>query len=180
MSRIYAIILSFATIVVALDQWSKAFIVKLIPIEGQSLPFLSWFDWVLVYNPAAAFGMFGFIPDEYRKWFFYFMTPIILIIFWFSFVKKLDKKETLMPIALGLVLGGALGNYIDRFTYGKVVDFVDWFYTTSSESCIPLFSYHGNNTCHWPAFNVADISINVAFGLIVISQIILAKNDKKE
>lgn len=171
MNKLYSLILSFAAVILSLDQWSKAAIQNVLKNEGDSFSFLSWFDFTLVYNPAAAFGLFRGLPENIRNWFFYLLTPIVLFFIWWTYVKKMEARERLMPICMGLILGGALGNYLDRFIYGKVVDFVDWHYATSSGKCIPAFYHRAEGTCHWPAFNIADSAICVAVTLLVGTQL---------
>ena len=180
MTRVYSLLFSFATAVVALDQWSKAAILDLLNGEGDSMSLLSWFDFTLVFNPAAAFGLFRDLPPTFRTWFFYLLPPVILVLIWFVYVRHFKPKETLGPIALGLVIGGAIGNYIDRLTIERVVDFVDWHYTTSSTQCIPLFYFRAPSTCHWPAFNIADSAICIAIVLLLGSQTHLAWTEYKE
>ena len=69
---------------------------------------------------------------------------------------------------LALILGGAIGNLWDRIILGHVVDFVDWFYP-SSGSCLPFFYNRPElQTCHWPAFNIADSVILIGVGLLII------------
>ena len=171
MNKVYSLILSVAAAILCFDQWSKAAIQNILKSEGDSQSLLSWFDFTLIYNPAAAFGLFRGLPDNVRVWFFYLLTPVVLFFIWWTYIRKFKPGERLMPLCMGLVLGGALGNYLDRFIYGKVVDFVDWHYASSSGKCLPLFYYRVEGSCHWPAFNIADSAISVAVGLIVCSQL---------
>ena len=70
---------------------------------------------------------------------------------------------------MGLVFGGAVGNMIDRVRFGYVIDFIDWFYPSSSGSCIPLFyPMSQTGSCHWPVFNIADTAISIAMGLLIV------------
>ncbi len=166
MGRISAIIFSIAAFVISLDQYTKNLILELLSHEGQSRPFLPWFNFTLVYNPGAAFGIMRNLPDPFRSWFFYLLPIAVLCALWFLFVRKLDPKELLAPVAMGLVFGGAIGNLIDRIRFGYVVDFIDWSYPSGS-SCLPLFYHFTQERCHWPKFNIADAAISVAAVLLV-------------
>jgi len=168
MSRIYAIILCLGSLVISLDQWTKNLAIETLKTEGTSIPFLSWFNWTLVHNHGAAFGMLRNLPDSVRVTFFIVMPLAVLTILWFTIVRHIKPIQKITPVAMGLVLGGALGNLIDRIRFGYVIDFVDWFYPSSGDSCIPLFYRIGGSGCHWPVFNVADIAINIAVVLLII------------
>ncbi len=167
MDRIYAIITSFGAAVLALDQWSKHLTLKNFFEEGQTVSVLSWFNLTLVHNHGVAFGLFRDLPEEVRLIFLLALPPTILFLLWFFMVRKLPKEETLVPIALGLVLGGALGNLVDRIRFGYVVDMVDWHYPMIGNSCMPLFYPMSSGRCHWPVFNIADAAISIAMGLLI-------------
>ncbi len=167
MSRIYAIILSWGAAIIALDQWTKELALETFAQEGDSKPFFSWWSFTLVHNYGAAFGMFRGLPESIRIFFFVLLPITVLGLLWWFYVRKFDPKERLGPLAMGLVLGGALGNLIDRIRHGYVIDFVDWFYQ-SSGSCLPQFHHFTPDTCHWPVFNVADTAISIAMVLLII------------
>jgi signal peptidase II len=132
--------------VVFFDQITKYLVIKYInPLDSiEILPFLHL---VSVRNPGAAFGMF---KDLSRNFF------IILSIAAIIFVTYLIIKNAYNNIGLSLLLGGAIGNLIDRLLYGQVVDFID-------------FSV-GN--FHWPAFNVADSALTIGIGIIILTSLI--------
>jgi signal peptidase II len=167
MTKIYGILLSFAVFILALDQWTKHIALQNLRFEGDTIPFLSWWSWTLVHNHGAAFGLFRNLPDAFRTVFFMVMPFAVLGILWWTYVRHFKAQERLGPLAMGLVLGGALGNFVDRIRFGYVVDFVDWFYPTTG-SCLPLFYHLTGDACHWPVFNVADSAIMVAMGLLII------------
>jgi signal peptidase II len=133
-----------ALIVVLLDQISKLAIVYTLRLH-ESVPVIpGFFDLVHVRNRGMAFGLMNHSGSEIG---FYFLIPatlaaIILLLIWLFRLKKAQA-----PIALGLslILGGAVGNLIDRIRFREVIDFLDFY----------LGSYH------WPAFNVADSAITV-------------------
>jgi signal peptidase II len=107
------------------------------------LPFLNI---VHVQNKGAAFGVFAGLGNKY-----FIGIAIIAIIFIVVYIMKAPKG--LETYALSLVLGGAIGNFIDRIKIGKVTDFIDIFV----------------GGWHWPAFNVADSALTVGIGLFIIS-----------
>jgi len=166
MSRIYSIILSFGAFIVALDQWTKHIAMGHFVQPGDTTPFLPWWSWTLVHNFGAAFGSFRGLPESVRSIFLLLMPMSVLGMLWWFYVRKYPRTAVIGPLAMGLVLGGAIGNLIDRMRFGYVVDFVDWFYP-SSGGCLPGFYKFTPGTCHWPVFNVADSAIFVAVFLLI-------------
>jgi signal peptidase II len=132
--------------VVALDQLTKYLIVSsLSPYATiEVFPFLNI---VSIRNTGAAFGMFRGLGSG-----FFIVVSAAAIIF----VTILILRNAYNLFGLSLILGGAVGNLIDRLVYGKVVDFIDVF--------------AGN--FHWPAFNVADSSLTVGIGIILLTSLI--------
>lgn len=131
--------------VVALDQATKYLIVQnLSAYDSRELfPFLHI---VHVSNTGAAFGMFKTLGSTF------FITLSVCAIF---FIVYLLEKKTYDTAGLSLVLGGAIGNLIDRVLYGKVVDFID-------------FSV---GSFHWPAFNVADSALTIGITVILVTSL---------
>ena len=115
-------------------------------------------------NPGAAFGLFRTVPDHLRGPLFHLVSlgAVILIGFYFSKLKG-EKNEKWAKWGLPLVLGGAIGNYIDRLARGFVIDFLEahWF-----------------DKAYWPAFNVADSAIVVGVGLLVIDSFVRKEEPK--
>ena len=142
--------LALATFVVLLDQASKAWVLGTFRLmEHHAVtPF---FNLVLVFNPGASFS---FLADAggWQKWFFVILA--LAISAWLLSLLRHHAQERLMPTALSLILGGALGNVIDRLRFDAVVDFLDFH----------LAGYH------WPAFNVADSAITVGVVLMLWHQ----------
>ena len=119
--------------------------------EGESVPVFSNFNLTLVYNPGAAFGMFSNLPTSYRLASLLTVSILALVVvFWF--LRNDAKGDYIAELSLSAILGGAAGNIIDRFLYGAVVDFLDF--------------YVGNY--HWPAFNVADSAICIGVTLLLL------------
>lgn len=135
--------------IVFLDQLTKYLVVKNInPLDSiEILPFLHL---VNVRNTGAAFGMFRNLSSE-----FFILISVGAVIF----VTYLLIKNAYNNVGLSLLLGGAIGNLIDRLLYGKVIDFID-------------FSI---GDFHWPAFNIADSSLTIGIGLILLTSILRKK-----
>ncbi|MEW6164069.1 MAG: signal peptidase II [Pseudomonadota bacterium] len=140
-----------AALVIALDQASKLWVLGSFVLH-ESVAVTSFFNLVLVLNPGASFS---FLADAggWQKWFFIILALVISA--WLAVMLRRHAAERLMPTALALVLGGALGNVIDRLRFGAVVDFLD-------------FHVAG---WHWPAFNVADSAISVGVALLLWQQL---------
>ncbi len=136
----------WAVAVAGLDQAAKAWAVAVIDRPIAVLPFL---DLVLVRNPGAAFAFLA-EAGGWQRWVLVGVAIVIgaFIVIW---MQRVPRGARLVPTALVLVLGGAVGNLLDRVLRGAVVDFVDLHY----------------GRYHWPAFNVADAAITVGFVILV-------------
>ena len=139
--------LAIAIIVLSLDQASKWLALSHLEL-GTPESVLPFMNWLLLFNPGAAFSFLA-QGTGWQRWFF---TALGLsasgYIIWLLYK---SEGEKLLCIALSLILGGALGNVLDRIMFGAVVDFIDLHY--------------GN--WHWPAFNVADSAICIGAALII-------------
>jgi signal peptidase II len=143
--------LGIATIVFLLDQISKITIAKLFTYS-ESYAVTSFFNLVLTYNKGAAFS---FLAAE-SGWQRYFFIGIGLAAACFIvYLLKRHGGQQLFCWALALILGGAIGNVLDRILYGHVIDFLD---------------VHVNNW-HWPAFNIADSAICIGAALFVLDEL---------
>lgn len=139
----YLILLCLGGLVIALDQYTKMLIYTSFNL-GDSLPvFESFFNLTYVGNPGAAFGFLAQSHPEFRDLFFLIIPPLALIII-LMILKDVADDDKWQILALSLVFGGAIGNYIDRLRFGFVVDFID---------------FHYKNQWSYPAFNVADMAI---------------------
>jgi signal peptidase II len=180
MARIYAIILCFGAVVIGLDQWTKHLILQQFSQVGQSEEIFSWFSFTLVHNRGAAFGMLRDLPDSIRQGFFLVLPLAVLGLFWWSMVRHFKPHETIGPVAMGLVFGGAIGNFIDRLAHGHVIDFLDWHYPSATGSCLPLFyPIPGTGGCHWPVFNIADAAITGAAVLLLAEWALVALKERR-
>ncbi|MCB0333470.1 MAG: signal peptidase II [Bdellovibrionales bacterium] len=146
-----AFIISLSVFLVAfLDQWTKYLIVTSLTLGEQIEIIPGFFNLTLAYNPGAAFGMMADLPDGTRQLVLAGVTLLALCVV-FYFLAKDYYHDVVAQSALGLILGGALGNIIDRVRIGVVVDFLD----------VYLKNYH------WPSFNVADSAICIGVGILV-------------
>jgi signal peptidase II len=143
--------LGIAAIIVLLDQVTKITIAQTLSY-GQSIGITSFFNIVLVYNKGAAFS---FLSSQ-GGWQRYFFTGIAIVaVIVITYLLKKHAGQRLFCWGLALILGGAIGNLIDRLIYGHVIDFLDFYV----------------NNWHWPAFNVADIAICVGAGLYILDEL---------
>ena len=140
-------------LVIMLDQLTKLLADRFLSTHASTPVIPGFFDLVLAYNTGAAFS---FLADAggWQRWFFTVLAlgVSIFLILW---LKRLQPSEKMTAIALALILGGAIGNLIDRILYGHVIDFIHWFYRDFS----------------WPAFNIADSAITLGAALLIIHAI---------
>ena len=141
---------------VILDQVSKLAIDSSMQLH-QSIAIMPYFNLTYVHNTGAAFSFLS-EAGGWQRWFFAGLALVIsgVIAVWLA---RLKQHETLLAVALSLVLGGAIGNLIDRLAYGYVIDFLDVYY----------------QTWHWPAFNIADSAITLGVILMLLESFGLVK-----
>lgn len=144
--------LSLAGLVIALDQISKLYIEHHFQLHESINLVPNFFNLTYIRNQGAAFGLLSRAPESFRIPFFIIIPLIALTIIVLIF-KKTKSTQLFMICSLSLILGGAIGNFIDRIRFNYVIDFLDihWFYKY-----------------HWPAFNVADSSIVVGVIILII------------
>jgi signal peptidase II len=135
-----------------LDQLSKWWIIDHFHYGERMVVIPGLFDLTHVRNPGGAFSFFATGPVEIRMTFFIGST-LIAIVLLLVFLKRHEPHERLSPLALGIIMGGALGNLTDRIVHGEVIDFLD----------VHLW---GGYT--WPTFNIADSAIVVGVGILML------------
>ena len=140
-------------LLVALDQVTKIYIVNNIDPDEPVVIIENYFQITNVLNPGAAFGFMADKNESFRQPFFLGLTSLAVLFIFYMYL-SLGEKETLMKIALCLILSGAVGNLIDRIRIKAVIDFI----------CVHYHEFY------WPSFNAADayISVGVAFMLLDI------------
>lgn len=136
-------------VIVFLDQSTKWIASTWLELHAP-YPVFSWFNLTLAHNTGAAFS---FLSDAsgWQRWFFTVLTVVVsaFIVVW---MRRLGPNERWTAAGLALILGGAIGNLIDRLAYGYVIDFIEWYY----------------DRWYWPTFNVADSAITVGAATLVI------------
>jgi signal peptidase II len=156
----YLLLIAIAGLVLFLDQLTKLYIVSRFSLYESVTILEDFFHITYITNPGAAFGIFAGRAASFRIPFFLTLSFVAIVgmLFFYKTV-----TENLLRIALSLLLGGALGNMIDRARLGEVIDFIDvhWY----------------NN--HWPAFNVADSAITIGVGLLILDMFIKERQKVK-
>ena len=139
-----------SVLVIALDQVTKVWAVDALLGKAPIVVIPGFFDFSLVYNTGAAFGLLASAPGWQNAFFIVVAVAVSAFIFWSLLRAKADDVQT--TIAFALIFGGAVGNVVDRVRQGYVVDFIHWFY----------------QEWHWPTFNIADAAISVGAVLLVM------------
>jgi len=152
----YGLLLGIVSLLLGLDQVTKAVVRANIPFGGSWMP-LNWlapyFRFVHWENTGAAFGMFqngGLI---------FGILAVIVSAFLIIYYAQLPKDETIMRVAMSMQLAGALGNLIDRILFGPVTDFI--------------------SVGTFPVFNIADSSITVGTGLLILALLLYERKQKR-
>ncbi len=136
--------------IIAADQITKTLIAEFLALHESITIIPGFFNLAYVLNPGGAFGLFAGQNPMVRKFFFLFVSSVIAcIILWFY--KKTAEKNPVLSWGFAAIFGGAVGNLIDRFRFGRVVDFLD---------------FHIGHY-HWPAFNVADSAICIGMAVFL-------------
>lgn len=138
---------AIAVAVLLLDQWSKHYVVTHVFFDGQCVPWCGHKElirgWLRIAPEPNFHGAFGLLGSN--MFLLVAMALIVLAVFWYSF-RDAAERSTLVRVAFGLILGGAIGNIIDRVHYGYVIDFIDfyrfpdiWRFTFNvADSCITI------------------------------------------
>jgi signal peptidase II len=143
----YGILVIGAMASLLLDQLTKALVIFHFPKDGSLAIIPGFFDLYHAHNQGAAFGLFRGNPIL-----FFLIVNLLAIGFIIYYFVKLDRGNLLLAAALSLIMGGALGNLLDRLRHGFVVDFLRFYV----------------NDYSWPTFNVADIAIVIGVGIFAL------------
>ena len=151
--------LGLALLIVVLDQLSKTLVIDRFAL-GDSVVVTSWFNLVRAHNAGAAFSFLA-NASGWQRWFFIGLGLVATVfIVW---MLKQHGGQRLFSLALALILGGALGNVIDRLLHGHVIDFLQFHW----EGLAPVF--HGG---YFPSFNIADGAITVGAVLLIVDELL--------
>jgi signal peptidase II len=160
MKKKYRVLLIILLWILSVDQWTKYSIQSRLALHHTVPVVKGLLNLTHVRNPGGAFGVLGGLKGGLGSSFFLIFSLLAIGIILFFFFKTRDDEDILY-LAFSLVLAGAIGNLIDRFRFGEVIDFFDFY----------LFSFH------WPAFNIADSAICAGMGLIILE--IFLRSGKK-
>jgi len=151
LSKRYTVSISIAIIVLALDQISKYLVRQFLPLNHSIEVINGFFNLVHIQNPGIIFGIFSQSTHALRNYLL-ITGSLLAILFLLFFIRSLRERDFPLTVAISLILGGAIGNLVDRIIFEKVIDFLD-------------FYWHSH---HWPAFNMADSAITVGMVILVI------------
>jgi signal peptidase II len=148
----YRMLLIVSLVTIVLDQATKLYIARTLPLHAMIRVIENFFTITYLRNRGAAFGMLATSP--WRLPFFLLVSTVAVVVI-FMIIRKLRDDQKLSAFSLSLILAGAVGNLIDRVSYGEVIDFifVHWY------------------DHYWPAFNVADSAICVGVFLLSLDMI---------
>ena len=143
--------LAVSLAVLFLDQWTKGIITRTMDVHQSRTIIANVFDLTYVRNSGAAFGLFASVDSALKA---VLLNSVAVIVFLIvsAYALRSSHKSVRLQVGLALILGGAVGNLLDRVRFGYVVDFLD-------------FAVSGH---HWPAFNVADSGITVGAVLLIL------------
>jgi signal peptidase II len=145
-----------ALAVILLDQLTKQVAERMLTLY-ESVYVMPLFDLTLLYNKGAAFSFLS-DQDGWQRWFFTVLAMVVVTVLtvWLWCLKQQEKW---IAVSLSLIIGGAVGNVIDRILFGHVIDFLHFHYQQH----------------YWPAFNIADSAITIGVAIMMYDALILAK-----
>ena len=136
--------------VILIDQVTKQIAEAQLSLH-EPVNLIPYFDWYLTYNTGAAFSLLA-DAGGWQRWLFTVIAIVVSVVI-VQWIRKLPPEDSLTALSLGLILGGAIGNLIDRILLGHVIDYIQ----------VWLGSYP------FPAFNIADAAISVGAALLILS-----------
>ncbi len=158
-SRMVIFWLLVSVVIVVLDLWTKSIATQNLTLY-RPVELTSWLNMTLAHNYGAAFS---FLSDAggWQRWLLTGLATVVtgVLVIWLT---RLPASDKLTAAALALIIGGALGNVIDRTRHGYVVDFIDVYY----------------RDWHWPAFNLADSAITCGVILLLLDGLFLSSSKK--
>ena len=160
----FAVIALISAAVIALDQYTKYLISTKLGLYGRIEVLPGFFDIIHIRNSGVAFGFLKGFGSQYKMLSLVGVGAVAVFLLGFL-ISQVRREQKLQAFSLSLILGGAIGNFIDRFRIGEVVDFLD---------------AHWQEMYHWPAFNVADMAISTGIVLLLIDELLLRKKPALE
>jgi len=159
----YLKLAGIAGLIIIIDQITKAVILDGLPLHHSVSVISNFFSLTHIQNPGGAFGFLADHSSNLRSILFLFASLLAIGLLFYLYTHT-PKTQPLLATGFSLMLGGALGNLIDRVRFGKVIDFLDF--------------YIGN--LHWPAFNVADSAITVGIAIFLFHLLLKKRPDPDE
>jgi signal peptidase II len=169
----YLPILLISPLVILADQLTKLWVISRVPLGGETPVFPGYFEIVHRQNPGAAFSLLADWDSQFRNGFFFVVSLVAMVIL-FVLYAKTGERERRVQVPLALILGGAVGNLLDRLYQGVVTDFLLFHWRNE----IADFAFLGKNfrfALSWPAFNIADSAITCGAIFLVIQILFFAK-----
>ncbi|MBI3560310.1 MAG: lipoprotein signal peptidase [Gammaproteobacteria bacterium] len=159
------------SVVIVLDQLTK-YLASILLSMHRPVEVLPFFNFILMHNPGAAFS---FLEDAggWQRWFFSVIAAAVSVVL-VMMLRRLSRPERITAWGVALILGGAVGNLIDRLWHGYVIDFIQWYYRGTT--CILGFSPGVDARgpmCIFPSFNIADSAITVGAILYLYDSLIV-------
>lgn len=153
--------LALSAVIILLDQWTKFWVLTSLPEHRPVVVIEGFWNWFRTYNRGAAFSFLS-NAGGWQLWFFSLLALAVsaVLTVWLS---RTPRRDWAVAVPFALVIGGAIGNVIDRLRFGHVVDFIQWHY----------------RDFYWPAFNIADASIVVGAVLIVVTSLFVDQNKSR-
>jgi len=155
-------LLFMALAVVLLDQLTKYLVRQILHVYEVIPVIKNFWNWTLTYNKGAAFSFLASHQGNWPKLFFG-LVAVLVSIWLVNFILSRTYSK-LSGVSMSFILGGALGNLVDRIIHGQVTDFIQWYY----------------QSFYWPAFNLADSFICVGVVLLIIEGLFFHHDTKKE
>jgi signal peptidase II len=149
--------LIIALVIMACDLISKHFMFAFLDNHGGYVEIFPFFNLAKVYNPGVSFGMFDNLENPRIVLVIFASLILLFVLYWLA-----GTEDKLIAISLSFIIGGALGNIIDRAINGAVADFLDFH-----------IGIH-----HWPAFNVADSFITIGAMILIYDELIIQRRKK--
>ena len=153
--------LQLALLIIVLDQLTKNLALNLLNYNDPVILIQNWFQFRLVFNSGAAFSFLADAGHWKQIFFFTIGTLVCLVLFFWLWTGKALHK--LLCISVTLIMGGAIGNLIDRLNYTYVIDFIQW---------------HYKDIYYYPTFNIADSAITVGAFLLIYDSLVNQKPQK--